>query len=90
MVLIYRSSHRRYSVKKGVLRNFEKFTGKHLCQSHFFNKVVGRVRPPLLEIITERGSQKFYKSIDVHFMTNAIDEIEISMIFLVVTCFVGR
>ena len=25
--------------KKGFLRNFEKFTGKHLCQSLFFNKV---------------------------------------------------
>ena len=29
----------RCSVKRGVLRNFAKFTGKHLCQSHFFNKV---------------------------------------------------
>ena len=27
-------------VKKGILRNFEKFTGKHLCQS-FFVKNVG-------------------------------------------------
>ena len=26
---------------KGVLRNFEKFTGKHLCYSLFFNKVAG-------------------------------------------------
>ena len=26
--------------KKGVLRNFAKFTGKHLCQNPFFNKVV--------------------------------------------------
>ena len=25
--------------KKGVLRNFAKFIGKHLCQSLFFNKV---------------------------------------------------
>ena len=33
-----RSTHRRYSVKKGVLRNFAKFTGKHLCQSLFFNE----------------------------------------------------
>ena len=30
-----RSSHQRCSVKKGVLRNFAKFTGKHLCQSLF-------------------------------------------------------
>ena len=36
-----RSSHRRCSIKKGVLRNFTKFTGKHLCRSLFFNKVVG-------------------------------------------------
>ena len=28
-----RSSHQRCSVKKGVLRNFTKFTEKHLCQS---------------------------------------------------------
>ena len=32
---------RRCSVKKGYLRNFAKFTGKHLCQSLFFNKVAG-------------------------------------------------
>ena len=25
------------SVKKGVLKEFEKFTGKHLCQSLSFN-----------------------------------------------------
>ena len=28
----FRSSHRRCSVRKGVLRTFAKFTGKHLCQ----------------------------------------------------------
>ena len=33
----YRSSHRTCSVKKLVLRNFAKFTRKHLCQSLFFN-----------------------------------------------------
>ena len=37
----YRSSDQKCSVKKGVLRNFAKFTGKHLCQSLFFNKVAG-------------------------------------------------
>ena len=44
----------------------------------------------LLEIITERGSQKLYKPIDVHFLTNAIDKIEISTVFLAVTFFVVR
>ena len=28
-------------MKKGILRNFAKFTEKHLCQSLFFNKVTG-------------------------------------------------
>ena len=31
----------RCSAKKGFLRNFTKFIGKHLCQSLFFNKVAG-------------------------------------------------
>ena len=37
----YRSSRPEVFCKKGVLRNFTKFTGKHLCQSLFFNKVAG-------------------------------------------------
>ena len=39
-----KSSHQRCSITKGVPRNFEKFTGKHLSQSLFFNKVAG-LRP---------------------------------------------
>ena len=39
----------------------------------------------LQEITTERRSQNFYKSIDVNSVTNAIDDIEVSMIFLLVT-----
>ena len=34
-----RSSRPEVFCKKGVLRNFTKFTGKHLCQSFFLNKV---------------------------------------------------
>ena len=37
----YRSSHRWGSVKKCVPRNIAKFTGKDLCQRHFFNWVAG-------------------------------------------------
>ena len=44
-----RSSHRRCSVKKGILRNFTKFTGKYLCQSLFFNKVAGLSPATLLK-----------------------------------------
>ena len=43
----YRSSHGKCSIRKGVLRNFTKFSGKHLCQSLFFNKVAS-LRPAIL------------------------------------------
>ena len=36
---LYRGTHRRCSIEKGVLKNFAKLTGKHLCQSLFFNEV---------------------------------------------------
>ena len=38
---MHRSSQRRCFVRKGVLRDFTKFTEKHLCQSLFFDKVAG-------------------------------------------------
>ena len=38
-----RSSHLRCSARRNVLRNFAKLTGKHLCQSLFFNKVAGQL-----------------------------------------------
>ena len=38
---LFRSSHRRCFVRKGVLRNFAKITGKRLCQGLFFNNVAG-------------------------------------------------
>ena len=36
-----RSSRPDVLCQKGVLRHFTKFTGKHLCQGLFFNKVAG-------------------------------------------------
>ena len=36
-----RISHQKYSMKKVILKNFSKFTGKHLCQNLFFNKFAG-------------------------------------------------
>ena len=39
--VIARNSHRKCSIEKGVLENFSKFTGKHLCQvlaSNFIKK----------------------------------------------------
>ena len=37
--VVQRSSRQGVFCAKGVLKNFGKFTGKHLCQSLFFNKV---------------------------------------------------
>ena len=45
--LKFRISRPEVFCEKGVLRNFAKFTGKHLCQSLFFNKVAG-LRPATL------------------------------------------
>ena len=42
-----RSSHQRCSIRKGVLRNYAKFTRKQLYQGLFFNKFTG-LRPPIL------------------------------------------
>ena len=35
--------------KKGVLKNFAKFTGKNLCESLFFDKVAGLESETLLK-----------------------------------------
>ena len=42
-----RSSHRRYSVRKCVLRNFVKFTGKHLRRVSFLIELHLSFRTPL-------------------------------------------
>ena len=39
MIIKSRSSHRSCSMKKDVLKSSAIFTGKHVCQSLFFNKV---------------------------------------------------
>ena len=44
-----RSNHQRCSGRKGVFRNSAKFTGRHLCQSLYFNKVAGLRPAPLLK-----------------------------------------
>ena len=38
--LVFGSSRSKVFCKKGVFRNFTKFTGKHMCQSLFFNKKI--------------------------------------------------
>ena len=41
-----------YSVKKGALRNFAKFTGKHLCQTLFFKKATLLKKETLLQVFS--------------------------------------
>ena len=48
---------------KGVLRNFTKFTGKHLCQRLFFNKVAdGACNFIKKETLAQVFSCEFYKT----------------------------
>ena len=41
---IFRYNHPEVFCKKGILRNFGKFTGKHMCLSLLLNEVAG-LRP---------------------------------------------
>ena len=52
-----RSSHQRCSVRKGVPRNFAKFTRKHLCQGLFYNKVAGFWKIITVFPLTSAGPQ---------------------------------
>ena len=47
--------------KKGVLRNFSKFTWKHLCQSLFFNKVAGLRQKKKIKAYGLSGAFPFFK-----------------------------
>ena len=58
-----RSSHQKCSEKKKVLRNFAKFTGKHLYHSLFSHKVAG-LRPATLfkkETLAQVFSHEFWE-----------------------------
>ena len=51
----YKSSYRRYSVKKNFLKNFIKFTGKHLFQSLFiFLRILRNLRTTFLQNFSGR------------------------------------
>ena len=65
-------SHQRCSMKEGVLRNVTKFTGKHLCQSLFFNKVAGSRHATLLKkrLWHRRSPVSFMKFLRTPFLLN--------------------
>ena len=46
---LYRNSHQSCSIMKGAPRNFANFTGNHLCQSLFLNKVAVQRSTTLLK-----------------------------------------
>ena len=72
-----KTSHRRCSVG-GVLRNFTKFLGRHLCQSLFFNKVAGLRKKKtdkgvFLWILRNFQEQLFYRTpLDDCFLRNKL------------------
>ena len=53
--MILRSIHLRVFYKKGVLRNFAKFTEKHMYRSLIFNKVAGLQPARLLKRDSDSG-----------------------------------
>ena len=61
MLQKYRGSRQEVFCRKGVLRHFEKFTGKHLCQSLLFNKVAG------LRTVTLLKKRFWYSCFPVNF-----------------------
>ena len=61
LVWNFRSSRLEAFYRKGVLRNFAKFTGKHLCQSLFFNKAAS---PRLVTLLKKR---LWHRSFPVNF-----------------------
>ena len=70
VAISFRSSHQKCSMKKGIPRNFTKFTGKRLCQSLFLNKVVGlSCRPIKRETLAQGFSCEFCESSKNTFFT---------------------
>ena len=61
--LFVRSSRPEVFCKKGVLRNFAKFTRKHLCQSLLFDKVTGlRLETLLKKRLSHRNFEEFLRT----------------------------
>ena len=65
----YRSNHRRCCVRKGVVRNFAKFSGKFLCQIIFLIKLqVSGLRPATL-----LKKRLWHRCFPVNFVKNFIN-----------------
>ena len=62
-----RSSRPEVFYEKGVLRNFTRFTGNHLCQSLFFNKAAGLRPTTLLNETTLLKKRLWHRCFPVNF-----------------------
>ena len=87
MNLSCRNSHQRCSLKKVFLKNFTKFSGRHLCWSLFFNKVSGMRSTTLLK---ERLQQRcfpvnFVKFLRTPFLQNTSRQLLLFVINLTVS-----
>ena len=73
-----RSSRPEVFCKKGVLKYFAQFTGKHLCQSLFFNKVAGLRRnfqnQSSRSTLQKSCSEKYNQ---IHRKTNAMESLSV-------------
>ena len=71
-------------MKKGVLRNFPKFTGKHLCNSLFFNKVADLSPATLLEkkLWNRCFPVNFRNLLEIPFLQNTSGRLLLDLIML--------
>ena len=81
-----RSSHQRCSVKKSVLRNSAKFTGKDLCKSLFFNKVATLLKNRLWHRCFPVIFAKFLRTL-YFYRTSPVAASAVCSFLLLLTCF---
>ena len=79
---ISRSSCPEVFCKKGLLRNFAKFTEKHLCQSLFYNKRAGMRSTTLIKRRLWHRSfpVNFAKLLRTHFLTRQLPSLLLNLL----------
>ena len=71
--IIYRSCRPKVFCKKGVLRNFAKFSGKHLRQSLFFKKDAGSPASSLIKRLWHKCFSANFTKFFYEFLQNTSD-----------------
>ena len=83
--VLWRSSRPVMFREKGVLRNFSKFTGKHLCQVVFFNKVAG---PECAMLLKKRLWHSYFPVNFAKFLRASFLTKSLWLLLLIVICIV--